>query len=651
MTGKQKFLIQFDNKSYTEKPNGNEIGKIKKRVQGSKLQRLTVEEILNKIQAGYSFSPGILQNGLKAKNWSEQQLFGVDIDNDDENEPILIPKEAIEICKDNNLGPLIVYHSFSSTKPKPKFRLIFALNEPTKEESKRKIIAETLISLFPQADKSCKNADRLFFGTNKKGKFNNNIITFDKILEFYKPEEGSEVTFSSELEKLKNNFDFKNYLINDLKLKVLSENESSIKFKKCPICGHNECFVYYKNTKSFYCYGKNGNKGGNIINFLMITKKLSKKEAVNYFKKELCHIESEKITHTPAPLYSAYDLMQKDIPEPYFCIENLIYQGLTIIAAPPKGYKSWFILYLCLCVAKGTDFLGFRTKSASVVYFALEDSDRRVRKQLQKVSNDGELPKNYYLVHRALNMEGGFVSDLEYYLEQDPKIKLLVIDTLQVVRGMYKNQNAYAKDYEDVRALKSFADKHNVCIIVVHHVKKDNKKDDLVFNRISGTNGIMGAADTALILDLTDKDIKEFTLHITGRDVEPDDLILQFNEGQWRCLGNAEIQVQKREERQYEENPLVIGIKRLLKKEEKWQGTAAELKDVLLKYNCELECNIAVMAKQLKKLTEQFKKYDDIVYIAPPKDGSNGKRIHKFEISSFGISSDAVIENLDDLFE
>lgn len=488
-----RFLIQFDSKSYKKKPDGNEVAKIKKRTQLSKPLELTAKEILNKILTGHSYSPGILKGGLKAENWEIQQIFGIDIDNDNKNEPILTPKKAIETLKSQGIRTFGIYYSFSSTKEKPRFRILVALDKPVADEALRKIITKALFSIFPQADKSCMNADRIFFGTNKNAKFSTQVNSFEQFLEIYNlnEEAATETTHLSELDKLKNEFDFENYLVKDLQLEILSENDNSIKSKHCPICGHNKCFVYYKNTKTFYCYGQHGLKGGSIIDFLMITKKLSRNEAIDYFKKELCHIDTkQEEIHTPVPLYSAYDLMQEEIPEPYYCVENLIYQGLTILAAPPKGYKSWLILHLCLCVAKGTDFLGFKTQQSSVVYFALEDSNRRVRKRLQKISKDGKLPKNYYLVHKAVNLEGGFVSDLEYYLKQDPNIKLLVVDTLQVVRGMYKNQNVYAKDYEDVRALKSFADKHNVCIIVVHHVKKDNKKTILYLIEFQAQMGL-----------------------------------------------------------------------------------------------------------------------------------------------------------------
>ena len=43
----------------------------------------TLEELVQKIETGHSISPGIM-GGMSAKDWKEQQLFMVDIDNEDD---------------------------------------------------------------------------------------------------------------------------------------------------------------------------------------------------------------------------------------------------------------------------------------------------------------------------------------------------------------------------------------------------------------------------------------------------------------------------------------------------------------------------------------------------------------------------------------
>ena len=50
-----------------------------------------------------------------------------------------------------------------------------------------------------------------------------------------------------------------------------------------------------------------------------------------------------------------------------------------------------------------------------------------------------------------------------------------------------------SSDYEIVTKLKSFSDKYGVCLLVVHHTRKLESEDS--FDMISGTNGLLGAAD------------------------------------------------------------------------------------------------------------------------------------------------------------
>lgn len=165
---KVKFLIQLDNRKYHQKPSGTEIGNIKIRTQSSEAKVITIRQFAKILEQGQTYSPGVLKDGLGARYWTQQQVFPVDIDNDNKNFPILSIKDALNICAKEDIKPDLYYESFSSTKEKQKFRLIFIMDKPVYAEQKRIFVTETLLSLFPQADNACKNADRIFFGTNKK---------------------------------------------------------------------------------------------------------------------------------------------------------------------------------------------------------------------------------------------------------------------------------------------------------------------------------------------------------------------------------------------------------------------------------------------------------------------------------------------------
>lgn len=94
---------------------------------------------------------------------------------------------------------------------------------------------------------------------------------------------------------------------------------------------------------------------------------------------------------------------------------------------------------------------------------------------------------------------------------------LVVIDTLQKVRSCDQSGSMYASDYKDVSTLKSLADKYGICILLIHHLRKQAASDP--FDQISGSNGLMGAADTTWVMQRK-RTSKNADIILTGRDLD-----------------------------------------------------------------------------------------------------------------------------------
>ena len=77
-------------------------------------------------------------------------------------------------------------------------------------------------------------------------------------------------------------------------------------------------------------------------------------------------------------------------------------------------------------------------------------------------------------------------------------VGLIVIDTLQKVRVSDGNGGMYANDYKEAGALKKIADKYGICILLIHHLRKQTASDP--FDQISGSTGLMGVADTSWVI-------------------------------------------------------------------------------------------------------------------------------------------------------
>ena len=141
----------------------------------------------------------------------------------------------------------------------------------------------------------------------------------------------------------------------------------------------------------------------------------------------------------------------------------------------------------------------------------------------------GESPLRLFL--RAAGRGAG--GQIEEALREFPSTGLIFIDTLQMVRDNASAKvNAYAQDYKDLSGLKKLADDHGICIFVVHHTRKERDSSN-IFNDMTGSTGILGVADTGMILRKDDRFGDCATLCITGRDVQEKKLKMQMRGVRW----------------------------------------------------------------------------------------------------------------------
>ncbi len=180
-----------------------------------------------------------------------------------------------------------------------------------------------------------------------------------------------------------------------------------------------------------------------------------------------------------------------------FIVDGLIPCGLHILAGSPKIGKSWLMLWLCLKVAVGEPVWERTTNHCGVLYLCLEDTFNRIQNWLFEVTDTA--PSNLHFAVMADQIGTGLQQQIEDFLKQEPKTRLVVIDTLQRVRGMDVSSSAYANDYRDICELKKIADIHRVAIILVHHLRKNTDKDP--FMMVSGTTGLTGGVDTTYVLE------------------------------------------------------------------------------------------------------------------------------------------------------
>lgn len=220
--------------------------------------------------------------------------------------------------------------------------------------------------------------------------------------------------------------------------------------------------------------------------------------------------------------------------------EGLLAPGLYFLGGSPKVGKSWLALQLCLAVCRGEPFLGFRTRKSEVLYLALEDGPRRLHTRALRLTE--EAPAGLHLCGHAPMIGQGLEQQLDQMLAEHPGIRLVIIDTLQKIREATGASPSYSIDYRDASALKAVADRNDICLLVVHHLRKQEDKDP--FKQLSGTNGLNGAADGSIVLDRQKRQEGTATMSATGRDIEDMELTLDFSDCCWsRSCSPDELQL------------------------------------------------------------------------------------------------------------
>ena len=236
---------------------------------------------------------------------------------------------------------------------------------------------------------------------------------------------------------------------------------------------------------------------------------------------------------------SAKELANKQFPPLIWVVKDILPEGCYLLSARPKVGKSWLALQCCLAVAYGSRTLNREVQAGKAIYLALEDNQRRLQARLKIMRPQGYSTDNLILHTEWPKLNDGGLEALEkLIISESPR--LVVIDTLAKVRpSMGRNSNLYESDYSAVAPLTGLANKYRCCILVVTHNRK-GKSDSDALEQISGSLGLSGAVDGALVIDGIRSD-KQYKLSLIGRDIPSDDelAISRQENGEWLILGDA----------------------------------------------------------------------------------------------------------------
>ena len=533
-----RLVCILDEKQYKSKPNQIWDIRNREKIHGEIPEAITPQEFAHAITCGQTFSPtvyskeiaGYNDNGKPKYNYRaiEQQIFVVDIDNEekyiDENgkhkkrciNHPLSIESAYEICKQNEIKPFFVYETFSS-----------------KDHRNNQEEPYTKFRLCFAMDKPLKAQEYGERGLTKMrewfislfGEAADSTITDNSRLMFGTDEKDRAKLFNSVIDSSK----FVSLVLNSSK-----DNQ---------------------------------------------TDRSQNNQMNNEITEALPELHPKDIM----------DLLKEDLPPIVFVVDEICPEGFGILAAPPKTHKSFLALQMCLSIANSKKVLGRDTKKTKCLYFDLESTDRRPQARVKAMGIDRDLRGEITFItqdnmpkvgHRMITLSTGFDLVLENWLKDNPDVGFVVIDVFRKIRSEQKRtQQLYDHDYEDIEKLQTIASKYHICLLLVHHTTKLKDLAD-PFNNMSGSTAILGAADFAWVITREKRNDSEATLHITGRDIDDQELSIRFNDKtlNWEYMGSAEEVQANKEMQEFLESHITQTIKKLVDiNNGKYEGTASDI--------------------------------------------------------------------------
>ena len=253
-------------------------------------------------------------------------------------------------------------------------------------------------------------------------------------------------------------------------------------------------------------------------------------------------------------------------------IDGLLYPGTYLFAGAPKVGKSFLVAQIAYHISMGLPLWDYPVNQCTALYLALEDDYRRLQERMFRMFGV-ESTEHLHFATAAKQIGNGLEDQMELFLREHPDTRLIIIDTMQKVRELGGEGNLYASDYDIIGKMKQFSDKHGICLLLVHHTRKQPAADK--FDMISGSTGLLGCADGAFLLQKDQRTGVTAMLEVTGRDQPAQRIYLNHNPDRlsWD-LDHVETNLHK-----VPPDPILEKINAMLT--DTWKGTATELVQLL----------------------------------------------------------------------
>jgi len=208
-------------------------------------------------------------------------------------------------------------------------------------------------------------------------------------------------------------------------------------------------------------------------------------------------------------IIGAKELLNSDLPEPAWLVENIISEeGVVFFAGEPSAFKSFIALFLAILTTIKSDSLflnKFKTKSPlKILIFDNENGDRRVKKRLKMLLNglNSEFREEnlYFLFDSNIKLDSQntakrkILEDIISYIKPD----IIIIDSMaRFFEGDENNSKDVRKIYDTIKAVGKI---HKSAWLMLHHTRKTGTRTKHGVD-IRGSGDFSAMADGVFMLN------------------------------------------------------------------------------------------------------------------------------------------------------
>ena len=226
----------------------------------------------------------------------------------------------------------------------------------------------------------------------------------------------------------------------------------------------------------------------------------------------------------------ATSLLKMMLVPPRFLVSKLIPDGLTILAAPAKSYKSYFALSLALAtIGEGDWCETFPVESQGpVVFFGLESPLMQIRNRLHQLrptfdAAQAAYPLTFFSgMHALPSFRNGLQPALEQVIERY-RPRLIVIDPLSYLYRLGRQDDLAGATLDLLWPLAEMTATAQVALLAAEHMRKRSKEDISVVDQLAGSH-IKAAVVHGLLL--MHREGEDLIMETTMRDAGPQELAL-----------------------------------------------------------------------------------------------------------------------------